>query len=219
MSTILCVYVVCNMCSRTLYWIAKTYHLIVKASHQLWWPQCHIPMFVTFCKGCCCCPNTNLDQCKWHLPPPFLWGRKLTLHSLPCQTWVHPKNQLPRSYHFFFIKLMSVEQTIYHMYFDENRGMALCTKLIFLPYFLSYTYCVYVITKVLHITTLQQLVLETLEFGPQVWMRGHTIAGNKRRGLCINGDNGDWQPRKKSQAPWDSFSASIIKYRVSHFQE
>ena len=63
---------------------------------------------------------------------------------------------------------MSVEQTIYHMYFDENRGMALCTKLIFLPYFLSYTYCVYVITKVLHITTLQQLVLETLEFGPQV---------------------------------------------------
>ena len=63
---------------------------------------------------------------------------------------------------------MSVEQTIYHMYFDENRGMALCTKLIFLHTIFFIIYCVYVITKVLHITTLQQLVLETLEFGPQV---------------------------------------------------
>ena len=48
------------------------------------------------------------------------------------------------------------------------------------------------ITMVLLLITKLQPVLETLEFGPpSLNERGHTIAGNKRRGLCINGDNGD----------------------------
>ena len=82
----------------------------MKASRQLWWPQCHIPMFVTFCKGCCCCPNTNLDQCKWHLPPPFFvaaTAKETHTTPLSCQTWVHPKNQLLVDTT-FFIKLMSL---------------------------------------------------------------------------------------------------------------
>ena len=116
----------------------------MKASRQLWWPQCHIPMFVTFCKGCCCCPNTNLDQCKWHLPPPFFvaaMAKETHTTPLSCQTWVHPKNQLLVHSTTFFIKLMSLSISFLDAKMKTHllaMSKRLCTIHVFIQYFLSY---------------------------------------------------------------------------------
>ena len=137
------------------------------------------------------------------LASPFFCGSDGEGNShctpLSCQTWVHPKNQLLVHSTTFFIKLMSLSISFLDAKMKTHllpMFKRLCTISCFHTIFSIISYITKVLLITIHCNYKQFWKLWSLD--PQVWIRGgHTFAGNKRRGLCINGETTETDNREK----------------------